>query len=190
MGKGGLAGESYLTQLLMQLGVPVLDPMQVSLTAQLASYAGAKTLIFAEGSALHGRQLLGHVDQVMVVLNRRKAARLAQAALAARCTELRYVDASAQMVVIGSMAARKERALALSLYDLDVVFATFAGFGIDLQGAWDHAAYALAVRQEAEDWLMAQAFTLGAAVFDLDEAYDHLHAVGVPVRRVYETGRN
>lgn len=188
LGKGGLAGEAYLTDLLLGLGVRVLDPARASLSAQLAAYAGARVLIFAEGSALHGRQLLGRVDQQIVVLNRRKGARLAEAALAARCRELHYVDACAQMVSIGSMDARREAALMLSLYDLDAVFVCFARFGIDLRGAFDPAAFAAAVVRDAEAWLYAQAFAMGAAVFDLDEAYGQLRAAGVPVRRAYDAG--
>lgn len=186
MGKGGLAGEAYVMGLLARLGVRVLDPSQASLREQLAVYEGARVLVFAEGSAMHGRQLLGQVDQQIVILNRRPGARLAQAALAARCTQLRYVDACAHMIIIGSMAARKQKALAVSLYDLTALFACFAGYGIDLQAAWDQVAFAAAVQQDAEAWLRAQAFTLGAAVFDLEDAYRQLHTAGVPVGRVFD----
>ncbi|MEI6096751.1 MAG: glycosyltransferase 61 family protein [Alphaproteobacteria bacterium] len=186
LGKGGLAGEAYLTDVLKGLGVQVLDPAQASLTEQLAAYAGAKVLVFAEGSAMHGRQLLGRLEQQIVVLNRRKGARLAEAALVARCDQVTYVEASGQTIGMGTLDTLTHSAQGLSLLDLDAVFASFARFGVDLQGVFDPVAFAAAVVKDAESWLYAQAFTLGAAVFDLDEAYGQLHAKGVPVRRVYE----
>lgn len=61
MGKGGTAGEAALTDALSRAGVAVLDPARTTLGTQMALYAGAKLFVFAEGSAIHGRQLLGRV---------------------------------------------------------------------------------------------------------------------------------
>ena len=84
-GGGGHAGESYLIGLLRSKGVTVLDPGQADLSVQMAAYAGAVRLIFAEGSALHGRQLLGRVAQDIDVLRRRPGKVMAQAQLQPRC---------------------------------------------------------------------------------------------------------
>ena len=185
-GKGGAAGEGYLAEMLARKGVRVLDPSQASLRDQLSVYAGAKVLIFSEGSAIHGRQLLGRLDQTIVIFNRRTGARIAQTAITARCADLRYVEACGRVINIGTFGVRKHKALTMSLYDLDAVFATFGGFGIDLASDWDQAAYAAAVCQDAERWLLGQAEIMGAVVFDLEEAYHDLHAAGVPVRRPYD----
>lgn len=60
--KGCHAGETYLCSVLQQLGVSVIWPEAMPLREQLQRYAGAEKLVFAEGSALHGRQLLGRLD--------------------------------------------------------------------------------------------------------------------------------
>lgn len=177
-GKGGAAGESYLVARLQAAGVRVLDPARLPLRAQLAGYAGAGVLVFAEGSALHGRQLLGRLDQAVVVLNRRQGARIAQGALAARCRDVTYVEAAAQVIAMGTLAG-KQGALGLSLYDLDAVFGVFARHGVDLRAGWDMQAYRAAVLADAESWLAAQT---DAALFDLTVAAEDLRAAGVPVK--------
>ena len=180
-GKGGAAGESYLVQRLRALGVRVLDPARAPLRAQLAAYAGAGVLVFAEGSAVHGRQLLGRLDQAVVVLNRRKGARIAQAALAARCRDLSHVEAAAQVIAMGTFAG-KQASLGLSLYDLDAVFAAFARHGVDLAAGWDMAAFRAAVLADAERWLLALLTREGAVLFDLTMAAEGLREAGVPVK--------
>ncbi|MFC3632096.1 glycosyltransferase 61 family protein [Paracoccus angustae] len=54
MGKGGTAGEEALIEALSRAGVLILDPARESLKRQMELYAGAKILIFSEGSAVHG----------------------------------------------------------------------------------------------------------------------------------------
>lgn len=149
---GGHAGESYLVERLIAAGVPVLDPAAAPLRAQLASYAGAATIVFAEGSAAHGRQLLGWRDQRIVILNRRPKFRLAEAALRARVPHLDYVEATKHIVagVRDDGVARVQKGLAI--LDLDALFATFAELGIDLAHDWDMAAYRTAVKADLAVW--------------------------------------
>lgn len=180
-GKGCAAGERYLVQRLQAAGVRVLDPARAPLRAQIAAYAGARVLVFAEGSAVHGRQLLGRLDQAVVVLNRRKDARIAEAALKARCQEVAHVEAAGRVIAMGTMAG-KQAALGLSLYDLEAVFAAFARHGVDLRTGWDMAAYHAAVLADAETWLSALMGREGAVLFDLRMAVEELQEAGVPVR--------
>lgn len=93
-GNGGLAGEAALVEALRRAGVAILDPSAEPLSRQLAVYAGARLLIFAEGSALHGRQLLGRVNQKILVLCRRPGSTMAWAQIGPRCRELEYATAS------------------------------------------------------------------------------------------------
>jgi hypothetical protein len=179
--KSGAAGESYLVQVLQRAGVRVLDPGRARLGEQLAAYAGAGVLIFAEGSAVHGRQLLGWRDQSIVILNRRQGARMAEAAMTPRCRDLQYVEATGQGIGIGTMAAARQSALGLSLYDLAAVMAALARHGVDLTGLWDDAAYQAAVRADARTWLCAQRDVMGAARLDLTLATEALAQVGVVV---------
>jgi hypothetical protein len=152
-GKGGHAGEPYLASLLERLGVRVIDPGTVSIRRQLEVYAGAEMLIFAEGSALHGRCLLGYVDQQIHVLPRRPFRKTARVQLSVRCRQLSY-----HPVLAGRLGTRTETRgnrndLDVGLYDPEVLFAVFEGIGIDLRPHWNHDAYLAAVRSDLAAWM-------------------------------------
>lgn len=149
---GSHAGEGYLAGLLRRRGVAVLDPVRSGVGAQLAAYAGARRIVFSEGSALHGRQLLGRLDQDLIVLNRRPGARTAQGVLIPRCRSLRYVEATAASAVPVAGAGDPRVADALALYDVPAVLAVFAELGVDLSRDWDEAAYRAAVASDAAIW--------------------------------------
>lgn len=152
-GKGGHAGEAYLVGRLRAAGVAVLDPGAVPLPRQLALYAGAGTLVFAEGSALHGRQLLGHRPQEIAVLVRRPGLRVARHALAARCDRLEYVPAARRIAAPVRRDGTVLPAHALGFYDLPAVFAAFAARGVDLAPGWDDAAFAAARDADLRAWM-------------------------------------
>ncbi len=151
-GTGGHAGESYLVEVLEKLGVPVLDPATAPLKAQVEAYAGAQTMVFAEGSALHGRQFLGWRDQSIVVLNRRPGYRTGHTNLCRRVPHLRYVEATRHILatVRNDGAVRYQRGLALMV--LPKVFRTFADLGVDIESAWDMAAYQRARKRDLLEW--------------------------------------
>jgi hypothetical protein len=153
---GNHAGEAYLVNCLRRLGVTVIRPEKLSLQAQMQAYAGARALVFAEGSALHGRQLLGRVDQTIIVLNRRRRIRLARAALEPRCSWLCYAEAAADEIVSVQRNGSPLATRALSIYDCDVLFAAFAALGIDLQRVWDERTYRRIREREIRHWLSVQ----------------------------------
>ena len=152
-GQGGHAGEAYLAQVLTQAGVRVIDPARHAIAEQMAVYAGARVLVFSEGSALHGRMLLGRIAQDIHVLRRRPNRNIGAEQLAPRCRDLRY-----HATVAGRLGARMPGGgdrydLMAALYDLDVVFDLFAGLGHDLRRLWDDAAYRDAVQRDLGGWL-------------------------------------
>ena len=155
---GGLAGEGYLRDVLVGLGVSVLDPATASLRDQLTAYSGAKSIVFSEGSAVHGRQLLGRLDQKITVLNRRPGGRTAETILRPRCRQLFFAETSRREI---RPDTRPEpiHGDALAFFDLPVLFDTFAGLGVDLAAEWDACAYAAAVQADVTDWLAALART-------------------------------
>lgn len=161
-GKGGHAGEGYLVERLRAAGVAVLDPGQEPLAGQLALYAGAARLVFAEGSALHGRQLLGHRPQEIAVLVRRPGNRLAARAIGARCDSLEYVAAATRIATPERRSGRALAANALSFYDLPAVMAAFAGWGVDLAAGWDEAAFAAARDADVRAWMAGTMLSLPA----------------------------
>ncbi|MCX7644250.1 MAG: glycosyltransferase family 61 protein [Rhodobacteraceae bacterium] len=150
-GQGGHLGEGYLVALLRALGVAVIDPAALPVRAQLAAYAGAAHLVFAEGSALHGRQLLGYIDQTIHVLLRRRASRIGRKMIAARCARLVYHETAGDMLRPGS-APRVD--IACTLYDRDALFAAFAAAGVDLAPHWDDDAWRAAAAADLAGWLL------------------------------------
>lgn len=69
---GAYAGEDSFEELLAERGVRIIYPEEISLQAQLEIYLGADILIFAEGSAQHGLELLGFdSNKIVFVICRR-----------------------------------------------------------------------------------------------------------------------
>lgn len=179
-GHGGHAGEGYLTSVLAKLGVTVIDPAKLSILDQLATYAGAKTLVFAEGSAQYGRNLLGRIGHDVHVLRRRTGRDTGKQHLVARCNSVTFHPSVASTLIARAANGAIYHNRNLALYDLDVVFALFASLGYDLASQWDHAAYNLAACTDIVGWLencpttpdqfIKNVDTVHAAGFDLDSA--------------------
>lgn len=152
-GAGVHAGEGYVVGQLRRLGVAVLDPARAPLAAQMAAYAGAARILFAEGSALHGRQLLGPVAQDIAVLRRRPGKRMAEAQLTPRCRKLTYHDVGNQILMAYWPSGAKRPNPAMSLYDVGRLHRVWRSYGIDLAPGWDAEAYALAALADVEAWV-------------------------------------
>lgn len=152
-GLGGHAGEAHLVAVLERLGVAVMDPRRVPLRAQLARYAGAGAIMFAEGSALHGRQILGRLDQDIHVLRRRRGRSVAQGILRPRSTSLCYHEVLGQSLMGYTPQGKRRPDHAMAIYDTAALFQAFAGFGVDLAAGWDDAAYRAAALADIEAWV-------------------------------------
>lgn len=177
-GQGGHAGEAYLAGVLARAGVRVIDPAQHPVRRQVQIYAGAKVLVFSEGSALHGRLLLGRLDQDIHVLRRRPHRDLAAEQLAPRCARLQYHAAVGQRLGARMPGGVNRLDLTAALYDLEVVCDLFARLGHDPRPHWDATAYRAAVMQDLRGWLhacktapdqrLANLADLAAAGYDID----------------------
>jgi hypothetical protein len=152
-GSGANAGETYLAQQMAALGVQMMDPTALPLRGQMEHVMGAKTLIFAEGSALHGRQLLGRLPQTIHVLNRRLDHDLGRSELAARTNGIQYHKVTRRLLSMVHRTGRDIHPRGLSFYDLDVLFDALKQVGLDLKPGWDAIAYAEAVEKDARLWL-------------------------------------
>lgn len=153
-GSGRHAGEGYLVRCLENLGVTVIAPERLPLRRQLAYYAGAQRLCFAEGSALHGRQLLGRIDQRLTVLCRRPGHRHLHEIIAPRVADMDHAQVSAGVLnVISRVPPATLHAKALAIYDEARLLSTFAREGIDLRGVWTARDYAAARDADIRQWL-------------------------------------
>ncbi len=149
---GVQAGERYLIDLLQRQGFTILHPEAVPLRRQMELYAGAETLVFAEGSALHGRQLIGWRDQMIAVINRRGGSRMARSALQARSRATLHVDAVQVIAVPTAPDGRAMVETGLCFLDPLRLHAGLATAGVDLTQDWDPLAFDAAVRQDVADW--------------------------------------
>jgi len=152
-GLGGHAGEGYLVSVLRRLGCAILDPAVAPLEHQLARYAGARHIVFAEGSAVHGRQLLGRIDQRVTVLLRRPRSSIARAMLEPRCRRLDYGRVTAKLTWPMRLNGTRWHARSISFYDDAALIATFGDIGLDLTPHWSDEDFRSARAADAADWL-------------------------------------
>jgi hypothetical protein len=156
-GNGGHAGEDYLVKLLLARGVTVLNPRQADLMTQLRAYAGAGHLVFAEGSAVHGRQLLGRLPQCISVLIRRPGAHLAENALAPRVKALTYAKVGAATALKVYYDSGKPRpGPSLRFYDVRRLHSFFRDIGQPIDTDWDQQAYRCAAMADIEGWVKSR----------------------------------
>jgi len=107
VGKGLLA-EWALDEFFESLGAKIFHPELHSLEAQLAAYLSHASVVFSEGSALHGLQLLGSVPADVAVLVRRPG-RFGEVFLTPRVRSLRYVSVNGPAVYCESMDGHEAR---------------------------------------------------------------------------------
>lgn len=146
--RGRQAGEGYLADCLRGLGVQVIRPELLSLEEQMRIYAESRHLIFSEGSAVHGRQLLGRIDQDVTILRRRFRSHMAQGQIEPRCRSLTYVPCFGGALFVIDRLGRKVLHAQNAQYTLPPLFDFFDGLGLPLEKVWDHGQFA--ARRDAD----------------------------------------
>jgi Glycosyltransferase 61 len=164
-GRGAHAGERYLVQCLKKLGVRVLDPGPLPFRDQLAAYAGARHIVFAEGTAMHGRQGIGFVRQGITVLNRRPGERLARHLLEPRCETLSYAEATRCLAHPTWRDGHPFISYGISFYDIDALFAAFSAVGIKLRPVWNDRKFRMACREDVSAWIAGRRAEWPPALF-------------------------
>lgn len=158
-GAGGHLGEGYLIGLLQNLGVTVIDPAALSVRAQMEHYLGAEHLVFAEGSAIHGRQLLGRLDQDVHILQRRPGFNVGRHTMTPRCRHLGVHDVCGRRLkAFAGGRGRTVRDLmniSCAFYNPEALIATFATMGIDLRPHWNQKHYVDQALADADGWFAA-----------------------------------
>ena len=147
------AGESYLERRLASAGVRIIRPERMSLLVQLRAYVAAEQLIFAEGSALYGSQLLGRSLGHLSVLERRPRWHLAKASLEPRTLSLGYVDATAGLLHGLTPAGEPATAAGMPVLNESTLLDEFDRLGIPLAGGWRAADFAAARDADIRSWL-------------------------------------
>lgn len=94
---GGIfLGEKYLEQLLEQEGFYIFRPEKFPLLQQMNLYRKADKVVFAEGSACHGLELLGRevINSCYFFARRKNSIELFKQTLEPRCHELSHLEAT------------------------------------------------------------------------------------------------
>ena len=149
------AGEAEIERALVRAGVTTIRPESLPLREQLGTYAAADRLLFAEGSALHGLQLLGRGIGEVHVLRRRPAATFD--------LDLSFLEPRARRVVvhryrpttlrIHGPTGRVRYGKAMTVLDEGRLLAGFEELGIPLRRHWSSPRYRAACESDLRQWL-------------------------------------
>ncbi len=150
---GHFAGEDLLEEALAACGVQVIRPETLPLGAQLRTYASARLLIFAEGSAMYGPLLLGRSLGDVVVLVRRPGQRLARPSLLPRSTSLRYFEGIAEYMPGRTWRGDVANFGGLTVLDEKELLQTFDVLDVPVRDHWDAARYEELCRKAPADAL-------------------------------------
>jgi hypothetical protein len=154
------AGETYLERVLEEVGFRVLRPETVSIEEQLRAYAGAESIVFAEGSAIHGAQLMGRaLGDVTVLVRRTGSSELTRPALEPRARSLRYVEAIRGLVHDRDIGGHPADYYGLSILDPEQLLAK-----LPIDHAWDQKAFDAALDADVVEWLERERASLRWAV--------------------------
>ena len=145
--KGGIAGERYLEQMLSKIGVLVIRPETLELKEQLRLIKQAKTLIIAEGSAVHLLQLLGNVLEHVIILSRRKRKeQFCKNIIKSRANTVDYINVIDHTLVQDYLSA------GITIIKADLLLAKLKFFGVNLSRVWNNDDYNHNQNQDIIEW--------------------------------------
>lgn len=158
---GGILGERYLEQAFAREGFIIYRPEQDFLPVQMDHYRKAEIIIFGEGSACHGVELLG-TDSLKqcIFINRRKSHfDIFRRVLQPRAAEFL---AFSETRMLGSAAADPSNGapmehLGVSVFDLDALVEFFRSNGIARLEAISKSEYFAAAEADLFSYLEEQA---------------------------------
>jgi hypothetical protein len=146
------AGERYIESMLTSLGVRVIRPEDHGLREQLHAYATAATVTFAEGSAIHGVQLLGRALGEIHVLTRRAGSRIAAEALVPRATSVAYHDVAPHVVHGTTPSGEPNLARGIGVLDPGILVETLEQIVPGSRSRFDPHAFERVVEEDLVGW--------------------------------------
>ncbi|WP_458095964.1 glycosyltransferase 61 family protein [Roseomonas sp. WA12] len=152
---GRIAGETYLDGVLAAAGVLVVHPETLTVAEQVRLYQNAGRLLFSEGSALHGLQLLGRITTPVGVLLRRPKGRMASGVLARRAPRVSWINAM-DGHICGTRRDGRGFEVSNGLMVLDPVLllpALSEELGLDLAPHWNVEDYRAACIADVTTWI-------------------------------------
>jgi hypothetical protein len=151
------AGEAYLEEILSEAGVNVFRPESHGLRKQLAVYATSPRLIFAEGSAIHGTQLLGRSLNEVTVLMRRPEERFGEAFLRPRARQVTYISCLEGLICGETSSGVARLWTGMPIFNEAKLVDWISQLGLDVQRSWNSTRFCTQVRKDIQQWLGFQA---------------------------------
>ena len=150
------AAETYLEQFMRESGINVIRPETMSLEAQLAEYVASEQLIFSEGSALHGLQLLGRSLDNIYVLNRRLGSKLAKNMLKVRAKSLVYLDCIQEFIYGYSSFGKPKELDGITFLNEGLLLEHLHSIDPSLKSCWNHSLYLEHRDRDVAAWLQRE----------------------------------
>jgi hypothetical protein len=161
---GCLLGERVLEAAMVDNGFTVFRPEQHPVARQMRAYAQADVVVFAEGSACHGVELMGRTLKAVVLLNRRGGRTMDMFEAVLRPRARRYLDFR-RNIYVGALPAnrtgRPQPHQGVSVLALQPLVAFMREHGIADLSQLRHGDYAAAVRADLArytQWALSQGF--------------------------------
>lgn len=153
----GLCGERYLESVLEAEGFHVFHPQDYPVTVQMDYYRQADVVMFVEGSACHGAELLGRNAMAhCIMLPRRAGAQQFDPLLEPRCQQYLKFPSS---IYLGSMYARPDggsaRNMGISIVDWDSLTQFLRNAGVARLSAASKEAYMAAAEDDLYRYIHA-----------------------------------
>jgi hypothetical protein len=150
------AGETYVEEALRRSGVRIVRPEALSLQEQLRSYASARHVIFAAGSAMHGAELMGRALGQVTVLLRVGRRHMGRTSLEPRSESLQYIYARRGLVHGVNQIGVPVRWAGMTVLDEDVLVEEMETVGIPLRSHWHSEEFTARRDADVREWLIAQ----------------------------------
>jgi len=148
-----IAGESYLEMLFRNVGIQVMRPETLPLRDQLQCYHAAKHLIFPEGSALHGLQLMGRSVGDVTLIQRRPKLRLTEESFQRRADKFDCLNFLAGLIHGLRINGRERLHQALSIFDEALLLDFLGAIDPQLVTRWSTDRYREARDQDIKRWI-------------------------------------
>jgi hypothetical protein len=155
---GRLAAEAYLEAVLAEAGVLVVHPEELTVAEQLRLYRSVRQVIFSEGSALHGLQLLGRLPVRVAVIVRRPRFRMAAGVLAKRVRRVDWIDVIDGVLQGLRGDGRPDRGGGMSVLDEAALLQRLSFLHLDLVPHWNSVRYREACLDDANTWIRYHGF--------------------------------
>jgi len=150
------AGESYLEELFREVGIQVMRPEALPLRDQLQRYHAAKHLIFSEGSALNGLQLMGRSVAGLTFIQRRQKLLFTKASYERRASKVVYLNLLAGLVHGLRFNGRERLHQAISVFDEDALLGYLNSIDPQMVNCWSTDQYKEARDQDIRRWIDAE----------------------------------